>query len=180
MAKSIPSSRSLWTRGGLSLWQLTKNVCRATRDDDLLSRASGLAFNSLLALFPLLLFLLSLFSVFASRSIQLERGFLLYFSRVLPPAAFQLLQKITNELSVETSGGKVSLSIALALWFASGGISSMISALNSTYRVPDSRSWVRIRMTALALTLVLAILLLFALFTVLLGTRLVDWIGAAL
>jgi uncharacterized BrkB/YihY/UPF0761 family membrane protein len=69
MAKSIPSSRSLWTLGGLSLWQLTKNVCRAIRDDDLLGRASGLAFNSLLALFPLLLFLLSLFSVFASRSI---------------------------------------------------------------------------------------------------------------
>jgi membrane protein len=110
----------------------------------------------------------------------LERSFLIYFSRVLPPAAFDLLQKITNELSVETSGGKVSLSIALALWFASGGISSMISALNTTYRVPDPRSWIRIRMTALALTLVLTILLLFGLLTVLVGTRFVDWIGAAL
>jgi membrane protein len=159
---------------------LTRNVYRAIRDDDLLGRASGLAFNSLLALFPLVLFLLSLFSIFASRSIELEKSFLIYFSRVLPPAAFQLLQTITNELSLETSGGKVSLSIALALWFASGGISSMISALNATYRVPDTRSWIRIRVTALALTLVLTILLLFALFTVLVGTRFVDWIGAAL
>lgn len=171
---------TLWTRGGLSFWQLGRNVYRAIRADDLIGHASGLAFNFLLALFPLILFLLSLFSLFASRSIELEKSFLLYFSKLLPAAAFQLLHQVTSELSLETSGGKLTLSIGLALWFASGGVSSMISALNTTYRVPDSRSWIRIRATALALTVVLAVLLLFALFTVLLGTRLVDWLGAAL
>ena len=168
---------SLWTRGGLSLWQLTRNVVTAIRDDDLIGQASGLAFNFLLAFFPLLLFLLALFSIFASRSAQLQTSFLLYFSQVLPFSAFELLRKVTTELALETNSGKLTLSVAVALWFASGGVSSMISALNSTYRVPDSRSWLRVRLTALALTLVLALLLLFALFTVLIGTSLVDWLG---
>lgn len=180
MPKPTPPRVSLWTRGGLTFWQLARNVYHALLQDNLIGRASGLAFNFLLAFFPLMLFLLALFSMFASRSLELENSFLLYFSHLLPFAAFQLLRQIMGELSVETSGGKLTLSIALALWFASGGISSMISALNDAYRVPDSRSWIRIRATALALTLVLAILLLFALFTVLIGTRFVDWLGAAL
>ena len=171
---------TLWTRGGLSLSRLTSNIYGAIRDDDLIGRASGLAFNFLLAFFPLMLFVLSLFSMFAWRSLQLETSFLLYFSKILPLSAFELLRQITNELSLETDGGKLTVSIALALWFASGGVSSMISTLNATYRVPDTRSWLRIRLTALGLTLVLAFLLLFAMFTVLIGTRLVDWLGAAL
>lgn len=170
----------LWTTGGLSLWQLTRNVVRAIRDDDLLGRASGLAFNFLLAFFPFLLFMLVLFGLFASRSSQLEARFLFYFAQVLPPSAFQLLKQIAGELSQDPSGSKVTFSIALALLFASGGLSSTISALNEISRVPDSRSWLRIRVTALGLTVVLTIFLLFSLFTVLAGTRLMDWLGAML
>ena len=173
-------ANSLWTTGGLSLWQLAGNVVRAIRDDDLLGRASGLAFNFLLAFFPFLLFLLVLFGLFASRSSQLEARFLFYFAHVLPPAAFQLLTQIAGELSLDPSGGKLTFSIALALLFASGGLGSMIYALNDISSVPDSRSWLRIRATALMLTIVLTIFLLFALFTVLAGTRLMDWLGAML
>lgn len=176
----MPKPPTVWTTGGLSLWQLTRNVVRAIRDDDLLGRASGLAFNFLLAFFPFLLFLLALFGLFASRSSQLQARFLFYFAQVLPPAAFQLLEKITRELSTDAGGGKLTVSIALALWFASGGISSMISTLHDTYKVPDSRSWLRIRATALVLTIVLTVFLLFALFTVLAGARLMDWLGAML
>jgi membrane protein len=171
---------TLWTRGGLSLWQLFRNICRAIVDDDLIGRASGLAFNTLLAFFPMLLFLLALFGAFASRSELLEARFLLLFAPVLPPAAFQLLRQVVKELSVDPSGHKLSLTIVLALWFASGGISSMISTLNLTYRVPDSRSWLKIRLIALGLTLVLTVLLLFSLFTVLAGAHVVDWWGSAL
>jgi membrane protein len=166
--------------GGLSFWQLTKNVLGAIREDDLLGRASELAFNSLLAFFPMLLLMLALFGVFASRSILLETRFLSFCAPLLPPAAFQLLRQLITELSADTGGHKLTLSIGLAVWFASGGISSMISTLNVTYKVPDSRSWIKIRAIALALTLVLTCLLLFAMFTVLAGTHIVDWWGAAL
>ena len=47
----MPNPPSLWTRGGLTLWQLAKNIYRAIRDDDLVDRASVIAFNSLLAFF---------------------------------------------------------------------------------------------------------------------------------
>jgi membrane protein len=171
---------SLWKLGGLTFWQLTRKVVHAVEQDDLLDYASGLAFSFLLALFPLLLFMLALFGLFASRSSELQTSLLSYFADFLPPSAFQLLNDTTNELAKSSSGGKLTFGIILALWFGSGGISSMISTLNGAYHVRESRSWLRIRVIALGLTVAISILLLAALFILLAGGRLVDWIGLKL
>src|SRR5579863_6370641 len=147
MASSTVAKRqhfeSIWKLGGLTPWQLTKNVIREADEDDLLGRTSGLAFSFLLALFPLLLFMLALFGLFASRSSELQTSLLSYFADFLPPSAFQLLNATTNELAKSSSGGKLTFGIILALWFGSGGISSMISTLNGAYHVRESRSWLR-------------------------------------
>jgi membrane protein len=174
------SGVSVWKLGGLSLWQLTKRVVHAVDEADLLDYASSLAFNFLLALFPLLLFMLALFGLFASRSSELQTSLLSYFADFLPPSAFQLLNDTTNELAKSSTGGKLTFGIVLALWFGSGGISSMISTLNAAYRVRESRSWLRVRTTALGLTVAISILLLAALFILLAGGQIVDWIGMKL
>ncbi len=171
---------SRWKLGGLSLWELTKRVVHRIREDDLIGRASELAFNFLLALFPLLLFMLALFGLFASRSSQLQSGLLLYFADFLPPGAFQLLREITTELATNAAAGKVTLGIVLALWFASGGMSSMMSTLNAAYGVRESRSWLKMQSIALGLTVAISILLLTALFIVLAGEHAADWIGTRL
>jgi membrane protein len=173
-------SESIWNLGGLTLWQLSRKVVQGINEDDLFGRASELAFNFLLALFPLLLFLFALFGLFASRSFQLQSSLLSYFADFLPPGAFQLLGEIAVELATTAANDKLTLGILLALWFASGGMSSMISTLNAAYRVRESRSWFRIRAMAFGLTIAIAILLLIALFMVLVGGQAVDWIGAQL
>ena len=170
----------IWNLGGLNFWQLTTKVVHGINEDDLFGRASELAFNFLLALFPLLLFILALFGLFASRSLQLQSSLLSYFADFLPPGAFQLFQEVTVELATTAANGKLTLGIVLALWFGSGGMSSMISTLNAAYRVHESRSWIKIRVIALGLTLAISILLLTALFMVLVGGQVMDWIGAKL
>jgi membrane protein len=174
------SGVSVWKLGGLSLWELTKRVVHAVDEADLLDYASSLAFSFLLALFPLLLFMLALFGLFASRSSELQTSLLSYFADFLPPSAFQLLNDTTNELAKSSTGGKLTFGIVLALWFGSGGISSMISTLNAVYGVRESRSWLRVRATALGLTVAISILLLAALFILLAGGQIVDWIGMKL
>src|SRR6202051_2728912 len=174
------SGVSVWKLGGLSLWQLTKRVVHAVDEADLLDYASSLAFNFLLALFPLLLFMLALFGLFASRSSELQTSLLSYFADFLPPSAFQLLNDTTMELAKSSSGGKLTFGIVLCLWFGSGGISSMISTLNLIYHVRETRSWLKTRAIALALTVAISMLLLAALFILLAGGQLVDWIGMKL
>jgi membrane protein len=56
----------------------------------------------------------------------------------------------------------------------------MISTLNAVYGVRESRSWLRVRATALGLTVAISLLLLAALFILLAGGQIVDWIGMKL
>jgi membrane protein len=171
---------SPWKLGGLTPWLLARNVAADIQANNFLGRASELAFDFLFALFPLILFMLTLFGLFASRSVELQENFLSYFADFLPPVAFQLLRKTTVELAANAGGGKLTFGIVTALWFASRSVDSMISALNLAYRVREARSWWRVRMIALGLTLSITIFLLAALFIVLASSRFVDWLGMAL
>ncbi len=178
-ASQIPRPRlgSLWKLGGLTPLRLALNVLRAIVHDELFSRASGLAFDFILALFPLLVFMLALFGLFASHGSALLDSLLSYFTDFLPPAASQLVDGIVDELAGHSGGGKITFGIVVGLWFASGGMSSMISTLNGVFRVREARSWVRVRATALGLTFVMTVLLLSALLVVLVGGRFVDWLA---
>ncbi len=175
---------SIWKLGGLTLWQLTRKVLQGIREDDLFGRASELAFNLLLGLFPLVLFMLVLFGMSASLSSELQSSLLFYFAHFLPPAAFQLLSEVTKELGRNVPSGKLTVDIVfdivLALGFGSGAMSSMIFTLNAAYRVRESRSWFRIRLIALGLTVAISIFLLTALLILLVGGDVVDWIGVRL
>jgi membrane protein len=170
---------SIWKLGGLTFWQLTRRMVHGIGEDDLFGRASELAYNFLLALFPLLLFMLTLFGLFA-RSIELQSSLLSYFADFLPPLAFQLLKAITLEMAANATGSKLTFGIVLTLWFASGGMSSMISTLDAVYHVRESRSWFRGRVIALGLTIAISILLLTSLFIVLAGGYFSDWIAMKL
>jgi membrane protein len=138
-----------------------------------------LAYNFLLALFPLLLFILTLFGLFA-RSSELQSSLLSYFADFLPPSAFQLLKAITIEMAANATSGKLTFGIVLTLWFASGGTSSMISTLDAIYHVRQSRGWFRGRLIALELTIAILVLLITSLFIVLVGGHFTDWIGMKL
>jgi len=167
---------SIWKPGGLTFWQLVRRVVHGINDDDLFGRASELAYNFLLALFPLLLFILTLFGLFA-RGSELQRSLISYFADFLPPPAFQLLKAIMSEMAANATSGKLTFGIVLTLWFASGGTSSMISTLDAVYHVRESRSWFRRRIIALALTIAILTLLIASLFLVLVGGHLSDWIA---
>src|ERR1700758_3516827 len=90
-------SRSIWRLGGPSPSLLARNVFREIRTYNFLGRASELAFDFLFALFPLILFMVTIFGLFASRSVELQNDFLSFFADFLPPLAFQLLRKTGSE-----------------------------------------------------------------------------------
>jgi membrane protein len=106
--------RSVWNLGGLSPWLLARNVVREIRSNNFLGRASELAFDFLFALFPLILFMVTIFGLFASRSVELQDDFLSFFADFLPPLAFQLLRAAAG------SDGMLTFAIVTALWFQAG------------------------------------------------------------
>lgn len=169
---------SIWSLGGLTVGKLAKKVWAGINDIDLFGLASELAFSFILSLFPLLIFLLSVFGLFASRGTQLRTSLMFYLAQALPPAAFDLVSKTITEVSRNSSSGKITFGLFLALITASGGVSAMMSGLDHAYSVKESRSWFKVRAIALALTVVLAILVIAALALVLAGGHIANWAGA--
>jgi membrane protein len=168
---------SLWELGGLSVSQLATKVWRAFNDNFLLDRSAALAFNFILAMFPLLLFLLAILGMFASRGTALQNNLMQYLAEVLPPAGFQVVSHTLAEVTKNAGGGKLTVGIVLTLWFASGGMSSMISALDGAYEVREARSWFKVRGIAVALTIAISILVVSALIAILAGSYAANVLG---
>ena len=169
--------QSIWRLGGLSPRQLGKRVVGEIGADDLMSRASDLAYNFLLGSFPLLVFLVSLFGVFASQRQHLQDSLFFYLAQVLPPAALTLVTRTLQEVIQNSSGGKLAFGLLFAIWAGSGGVSSLMSGLNIAYHVRDSRPWIKVKLRAIVLTIALSILIIAALLMVLYGGHLAEFVG---
>jgi membrane protein len=116
--------------------------------------------------------------MFASRGGTLRENLFSYVYQVLPPAAAQVVANTLHEVMSNASNGKLTFGIVLTIWFASGGMSSLVSALNGVYEVKETRSFIKVRAISFALTVAISVLIIVALIVVLSGGYLADTVGA--
>ena len=168
---------SLWTWGGLGWWQLLKRIWVAIDQDDLYNRAYELAYNFLIAVFPLLLFLMALFGMFAGKGVELRSDLLLYVREIVPGVAYQLLRSTVDEVIQQSGGGKLTFGLLLALYAGSTGTTQLLSTLNIAHGLRETRSWIKVRLVSLALTLVMSMLIIAASLLVLGGGYVAEFLG---
>ncbi len=168
---------SIWALGGLSWWGLAKSVWRASDEDDIYNRAYELAYNFLIAVFPLMLFLMAFFGLSVSEGAQLRYDLFRYFQEILPPLAYDLLQQTVTEVIQRSNGGKLTFGLLLALYAGSSGTTQLMSTLNIAHQVRETRSWIKVRLISLGLTLVISMLIIVASLLVLAGGFLAEFLG---
>jgi len=145
--------------GGLRLREFAARVWQVANATDVANRASELAYSFLLAVFPFFLFAVAMIGLFASAQTALRANLLREMARILPPEPYDLLAATLDEIIHHSGGGKLTLGLLLTLISGSGGMAQMITTLNSAYELPERRSWLRVRVLALALTGTIAVLL---------------------
>src|SRR6185437_5627069 len=170
---------SIWDLGGLTWRELPRRVWGGINRNDLINRAYELAYNFLLAVFPMLLFMLGLLGMLASEGSRIRADLFYYFQLVLPPAAYDLLVTTIREVTPSSTGGKLTFGLLFALYSGSAGMTQLMSTLNAAYEVREERSWIKVHLISLTLTLAMAILLIAALFLVLAGGQVVASAGKA-
>jgi membrane protein len=165
---------SLWKLGGLSWRRLANRVWADIQKDEIFGRAAQLAYYFLLALFPLLLFLMSVIGLIVGSGTGLRHSLFHYLGKVLPSSASELVSTTVFEVTSASSGGKIAFGILAALWAASNGMGAISESLNVAYHVKETRPWWRQRLIAVGLTVALGILIIVALVIVLYGGKLAD------
>jgi len=178
MSESVLSTEqqiaSLWGLGGLSWRELLRRVWGGISQNDLINRGYELAYNFLLAVFPLLLCLVAVLGLFASEGSKLQDHLFFYFQQALPPAAYHLVVRTLNEITANSGGGKVTLGLLLALLSGSGGMTQLMSTLNAAYEVREARSWIKVHAISLGLTVAMSLLIIAALLLILAGGWLIG------
>jgi membrane protein len=143
-------------------------------DDDIFGNAAQVAFYFSFALFPLLLFLMTLLGLVLGSKQELQQELFTLLAQVMPTSAFQLVRDTMKEVAESASGGKLTLGIVITLWSASAGIDNMRGTLNEVYNLKETRSWIRAKLTSLALTVGVGVLILSALAFVVYGSQLLG------
>ncbi len=162
------------TRAGLTPLRLAVRSWKSINEDDVFGRAAGLSYYFMLALFPLLLFLLSLFGLLAGPGSELRANLLQLLARAIPASASQLIYKTIDEVTKNSGGGKLTFGLLAALWAASNGVSAVMESLNIAYHVKETRSWFKKHVVSVGLTVALSILVTIALTLVLYGGKIAD------
>lgn len=160
--------------GGLTVVDLARSVWLQMRKDEVTDRAASLSYYFLFALFPTLLFLAALLGLAPVPGLM--DALLTDAARVLPADAASLLRRTLSEVLEGASGKLVSIGALAALWAASSGTASIMTALNVAYHVVDERSGWRRRLIAIVLTLALSVFTVLGLLLLVFGER----IGEAL
>jgi membrane protein len=146
-----------------------KRLNRRINDDQIFGRAAQLSYYFLLALFPLLLFLINILGYLAQEGTIFRDKLLVYLAAVMPASAFTLVHATLDEIGVSSGTGKLSFGLLAALWAASNGMGAISDTLNTAYNVKETRPWWRVRLISVGLTVALAILILAALAIILYG-----------
>ena len=151
----------------------TRFYTKAFDEEDIISNAAQVAFYFAFALFPLLLFLVTLFGFVLESADDLRTEMFFYLAQVMPYSALDLVKETIKEVTENSSGGKLTFGILAALWAASAGIDSIRIVLNGVYNLTETRPWWKTKLISLSMTLGLGILLTLALGVIFYGSKFV-------
>ncbi len=141
----------------------------------LLGLASEIAFNAMLSLFPAILAIITAIGLLAESLQATFRQLAVQLSQVLPEQALDLIRDFaTTEITNSRNSGLFSLSFVLAIWTASGAVSTAMTAFDQIHQIPSEniRPFWKAKLVSLGLTVGTMLLLVLASFLVFTS----DWL----
>lgn len=159
----------------LSVVGVGKRAVKDFMDDDMSTYAGALTYRILLAIFPFLIFLLTLLGALG---IQNFFDWMLEQARsAFPQDLYGAFERIVQQVRGGASGGVLSFGLITALWAASGGIRSVMHALNVAYDVKEERSIWKKYPLSIVFTIGLTVVLIAAVALMLLGPQTMEWLA---
>lgn len=130
-----------------------KRVKAEMADDNISIVAAGVAFFTLLSIFPALAAVLTIYGLFADP--QTVASQIESMGRMLPSNAQTLIQDQLQRLA-SASGGALGIGALVGLlatiWSASKGMKALVTGIDIAYDEKDERGFVKLTLTVLALT----------------------------
>lgn len=146
-------------------------------DNQIFERASGVAFNFTLALFPSIIFLFALIPFVHTLIPSISQSEILHFLKeILPPSVFTAAADTIYDTLHIRRQGLISFGVLFALFLATNGVNALMITFNRSYKTVENRTFFKQRMISLLLTILLAVALLFGVLLLVVGQIVLDWL----
>jgi membrane protein len=135
---------------GFRVGPLLKRTFHEIGEDKILTLAASAAYNFFFSLFPLLLFLSPMLSLFGDKQ-ELVGWLMTQLTAALTPEQVAALRPIFEKVVfADNAPGLMSIGLLLAAWSGSNIFGTLMSALNTAYDVEETRPWIKQQIIRLA------------------------------
>ena len=142
--------------------------------DSLVNKASSLAYNFMLAIFPTIIFMFTLIPYIPVEGFQDQ--LMEQLKLIFPEYTYKAVKTTLEEIIKKQSGGVLSFGFFAALFFATNGINNLMAAFNKSSLIIESRGWIKQRLVAITLTFVLFFALVFGISIITIGEYIISLI----
>jgi membrane protein len=157
-------------------WGFTFRTWQEIGRDNLLTLAAAMAYSWLFAVFPFVIFLLTLAPYLPEKQkLNAQEQINTFVQEMIPHQAQSVLDSLEYVLK-EPRTGLLSFGLIATLWTASGGVSMTMSALDAAFDAEKFRPFYIQRPIAIALTIVMVILILLVFVLLPIGSGIISWL----
>ena len=142
---------------GVPISQVILFIVKGLRKGVLVTRASSIAFNLLMALLPSSIFIFTLIPFIPIPNFQEE--LIRLFENIIPANAFSYLKTTIIDIVTNKSGGLMVLMFLATIFFSTNGIHAIINAFVVSSHTFTTRSWLNQRKISLLLLFIVLIML---------------------
>ncbi|MCD4745083.1 MAG: YihY/virulence factor BrkB family protein [Bacteroidales bacterium] len=178
ISKFIEFSKKIILPGfdGMPLYDVTTFFFKGIWEGYITSRASSIAFNFFLAIFPSIIFFFTIIPFIPIEHFQ--DTLLELIKNITPKEAFDTINNTLEDIIKRPRGGLLSLGFILALYFSTNGINSIMEAFNNTYHSIETRSWVKQRLISILLVFIISFIVIIAITLITFGTIALNYLVA--
>jgi membrane protein len=162
------------------LWPLLQRVFTRIGDDRIMAEAASVTYYTLLAIFPAMATLISMYGLFADPATIGKN--LDALDGIVPGGGMQILSDQMHSLIAAPNralGLGAITGLLISIWSATSGVKSLFDALNVVYRVHETRSFVHRTWLSVAFTLGALAFIMLAVTAIVVVPAVLSYVGFA-
>ena len=151
---------------GMSLYDVLEMYIIGIVEGALTTRAGGIAFSFFMAVFPFMLFILTLIPYIPIEGFQ--DGLFSFIKEILPPQTFEAVNTVLGDIINNQYGGLLSFGFLLSIFLMTNGVNAIFGGFEYSYHITDVRNVFKSYFVSLAVSLLMSFFLIVTITTLIL------------
>ncbi|MFA5814473.1 MAG: YihY/virulence factor BrkB family protein [Bacteroidales bacterium] len=142
---------------GLTLYDISSFFLKGVNNGTLTNRASAIAYNFFLAVFPAIIVLFTMIPYIPIENFQ--QVLMTTLKDLMPANVYSAVESSMQEIVMRKRNDLLSFGFVLSLFFATGGIAALINAFNASYHNRENRTWLNRQLISIVLIIIFCMLI---------------------